>query len=61
MRESCTAAADGAGNGADFRAHAQPLSRTQLLTVRFPSPPEPAVAASAPTSAQSIGLGIPRN
>jgi hypothetical protein len=38
-----------------------PLSRTQFVIVRFPNPPEPAVAASAPMSPQSIGLGIPLN
>jgi hypothetical protein len=31
-------------------------SRTRFVTVRFPIPPEPAVAASAPISPQSIGL-----
>ena len=37
----------------------KPLSRTQFVTVRLPMPPEPAVAASAPMSAQSIGCGRP--
>ena len=36
-----------------------PLSRTQLVTVRLPMPPEPAVAASAPMRPQSIGCGRP--
>ena len=37
----------------------KPLSRTQFVTVRFPRPPEPAVAASAPMRPQSIGCGSP--
>ena len=37
----------------------KPLSRTQLVTVRLPSPPDPAVAARAPMSPQSIGCGSP--
>ena len=37
----------------------KPLSRIQLVTVRLPRPPDPAVAASAPMSAQSIGCGRP--
>ena len=37
----------------------KPLSRTQFVTVRLPMPPEPAVAASAPMSPQSIGCGRP--
>jgi hypothetical protein len=36
-----------------------PLSLTQFVTVRLPRPPDPAVAASAPISAQSIGCGTP--
>ena len=37
----------------------KPLSRIQLVTVRLPMPPEPAVAASAPISPRSIGRGSP--
>ena len=44
-----------------FAPMPKPLSRTQLVTVRLPSPPEPAVAASAPIRPQSIGLGMPGN
>ena len=36
-----------------------PLSRTQLVTVRLPIPPEPAVAARAPMRPQSMGWGSP--
>src|SRR6185295_3370537 len=39
----------------------KPLSRTQFVTVRLPIPPEPAVAARAPISPQSIGLLKPVN
>ena len=37
----------------------KPLSRIQLVTVRLPMPPDPAVAASAPIRPQSIGCGRP--
>ena len=42
-----------------FEPMPKPLSRIQLVTVRLPRPPEPAVAASAPISPQSIGRGSP--
>ena len=42
-----------------FAPMPKPLSRIQLVTVRLPRPPEPAVAASAPIRPQSIGCGSP--
>ncbi len=42
-----------------FAPMPKPLSRIQLVTVRLPMPPDPAVAASAPMSAQSTGVCRP--
>ena len=61
VRELDLVSATALGIAPTFAPMPNPLSRTQFVTVKFPSPPEPAVAASAPINPQSMGRGTPEN